>query len=112
VEQPAEKRKLPDGTGTVSLKRDVPLKFSPTESDLGDHMTVQYARGKEENIVVVKGSGTTKLKRLVMHVDFSNSTPAMPPMTASRFSLADLDEADEQRLLKIYKMFEKKKAGK
>jgi hypothetical protein len=106
MDKPAEKLRLPDGSGTVSLMRDVTLKFSPTESDVGDRMIVQYVSGNEENIVAVKGAGVTRLKRLVTHMDISSPTAAVPAMTSFHFSLADLDEADEQRLLKIYEMFQ------
>jgi hypothetical protein len=42
-----------------------------------------------------------------MHMDVSSSTPALPAMTGFHFSLVDLDEADEKRLLEVQAMFPK-----
>lgn len=107
-EKPVETLKLPDAV--ISLRRRVELKYSPTESEVGDHMTVQHITGSEENVVVTKGGGQPKLKRLVMHMDIASSSPALPAMTGFHFSLADLAEEDEKQLLKIYNMFPKEAA--
>lgn len=104
-----EKLKLPDGT--VSLQRNVQLRYSPTESGVGDHMIVQHVTGNEDNVVVTKAGGTRKVRRVVMHMDIAtSSTPAMPAMTGSHFSLEDVDEDDERRLLAVYDMFPKEAA--
>jgi hypothetical protein len=105
MDKQAEKVKLADAT--VSLLRDVELKFSPTESSVGDHMTVQHVTGNKEDVIITRADGTLKIKRLVMHMDISSSTPAVPSVAAFHFSLADLAEADEKRLLTIYEMFPK-----
>jgi hypothetical protein len=70
-------------------------------------MTVRHITGNKEDVIVTKAGGTLKLKRLVMHMDISSSTPAVHAITGFHFSLADLEEADEKRLLAIYAMFPK-----
>jgi len=97
------KMKLADST--VTLRRGIELKFSPTESGTGDHMTVQYFSGNADEVVVFSSGGATQVKRLVMHMDIqASSTPALPAMTGTHFSLENVDDDDEKRLLKIHEM--------
>jgi hypothetical protein len=96
--------KLDDAT--VILRRGVELRFSPTETSIGHHMTVQHVTGHADDVVIMWSSGTPKVKRIVMHMNIAtSSTPAIPAMTGTHFSLADLDEASERRFLAIYGMF-------
>jgi hypothetical protein len=108
AEKPTEKLKLADGT--VSLQRDIQLKYSPTETGVGDHMIVQHVTGTEENVIIIKTAGKPRVKRLAMHMDVAPSTPAVPSLTAVSHSLEDVDQDDEKRLLAIYDMFPKQAA--
>jgi hypothetical protein len=49
-------------------------------------MTVQHITGNKEDVIVTKAGGTLKLKRLVMHMDISSSTPAVHAITGFHFS--------------------------
>jgi hypothetical protein len=103
MDKPPEKHNLPDAT--VTIWRDVALKYSPTESGAGDRMLVQHVTGSSDDIVVIKLRGAPKLQRVVAQMEISSSSPAVPALAGVRFSLADLDQAEERRLLAIYNMF-------
>jgi hypothetical protein len=82
--------KLSDAT--VMLRRDVELKFSPSESGTADHMTVHHATGNAEDVAIVKSGDSLQVRRMVMHMDIATGpTPAIPAMTGVHFSLADLE---------------------
>lgn len=106
TEKPPETLSLADGN--VTLYRNTKLMVGTQEVGSGDHMIVEHLTGNQDDVMVVKEDGKDRVKRVVRQMQVqSPPSPALDSRVTFGSSLAALDEKNENRLLAIYKMFDK-----
>jgi hypothetical protein len=94
-------------TGKVTLVRGFKLMNGKQVVAVGDHLIVEHNTGESDDCFVFREKGKPKVKRLEMQMVISTPSPAIPASSAFGGTLVDLTEADEKRLLEIYKTFSK-----
>jgi hypothetical protein len=95
----------------ASLRRDVQLQYG-SSTRTGDHMTVSYLTGNQEDVIVFHEGGHLTAKRLVRKMEFQiPASTYIQPTSSVVHDLADLDADMEKRLLKIYEKFPQPGAG-
>ncbi|PYX10273.1 MAG: hypothetical protein DMG88_03190 [Acidobacteria bacterium] len=105
AKQTPETLELADGT--VSLYRNVMLMDGTPEFGVADRMIVQHLGNEQDVVVMADESGHRTVKRTVPQIQLQTSP--VGTTSGSGYSLADLDAKTQERLLVIYKLFQKKK---
>jgi hypothetical protein len=102
-----EEKSIPNGK--ASLERNVPVTYPNSEPNSdegnGDHMIVEENHGNTDDVVIVNSGGKLTVKLVEKSKKISISTPAVPSVGGNRLLLKDVSAADEERLLKIYRLF-------
>ena len=105
TENGAEMLKFPDGE--VSLYRNTKWMDGAKEVAVGDHMTVRYITGNEDDVVVLNAAGKQTVKRLVTHMVVQTPSPGVVACTYPQ-SFDELPDDTQERLLAIYRLFPQK----
>jgi hypothetical protein len=103
TEDPAKKPSatLELSDANLTLWRGCTFKGAPQQWRTGDRMIIKdKCTGAEEDVLVVGAGAQRTVKGLVMQIEMATGR--------SGYSFAELDAANQKRLLTIYKMFDGK----